>query len=414
MKSQITLSKAFELNKNPLIYGAFAEIGAGQETVNFFYKAGMASQTVAKSMSAYDMTVSDEIYGKQNRYVCKDRLITMLNHEYRLLEKRLKRKLGKTTRFFVFATTAVTSTRKKGHAFSSSQHAWMGLRFQAKPLEAFNDIIFHVNCLDKNRLQQHEALGILGVNLIYSAFHSSSQPKKLISSLNDNLSGSRIDIHGMSCSGPFFKKVSSANLNLELLSQKLSSMVFFSPKGNCEFLSDATFGQNLVILYGGRGLIKLFLKKGAQHSLSSLSLEEKKSACIFFIPSENLNKKTALKEAFKGLDKKNLSVLTAPELSLEELKNRLRSYSSKPLLFLISEEYFKDKMFDSQYYSKGTLLKSLGSLFDSNTKTAVLSKNKDFSVKTHRLKDTQEQILKDYLVSKKTDCKLFLKFQSKL
>ena len=93
MKRQTTIDKAFEINKNPRIYGSFAEIGAGQETVNFFYKAGMASQTVAKSMSAYDMIVSNEIYGKQSRYVCKNRLYTMLDHEYRLLKRRLEKQV---------------------------------------------------------------------------------------------------------------------------------------------------------------------------------------------------------------------------------------------------------------------------------------------------------------------------------
>ena len=127
MKGQTSLGKAFEINKNTGIYGTFAEIGAGQETVNFFYKAGLASQTVAKSMSAYDMTVSDEIYGKQNRYVCKDRLINMLNHEYRLLDKRLKKKQGDKTCFFAFATTAATSNKKANTVVSNNQHAWMGV-----------------------------------------------------------------------------------------------------------------------------------------------------------------------------------------------------------------------------------------------------------------------------------------------
>ena len=102
MFKQTSIGKAFEINKNPKIYGTFAEIGAGQETVNFFYRAGLASQTVAKSMSAYDMTVSDQIYGKQNRYVCKNRLMTMLDHEYRLLEKRLKKKTGRSKPVFCF------------------------------------------------------------------------------------------------------------------------------------------------------------------------------------------------------------------------------------------------------------------------------------------------------------------------
>ena len=132
MKSQTTIGKAFEINKNSGIYGAFAEIGAGQETVNFFYKAGLASQTVAKSMSAYDMTVSDEIYGKQNRYVCKDRLITMFNHECRLLERRLKKKIGNKTCFFHFRCDSGNQHKKKRQSFLQQPACLDGLEISGQ------------------------------------------------------------------------------------------------------------------------------------------------------------------------------------------------------------------------------------------------------------------------------------------
>ena len=400
MKSQTTIGKAFEINKDKGIYGAFAEIGAGQETVNFFFKAGLASQTIAKSMSAYDMTVSDEIYGKQNRYVCEDRLITMLNHEYRLLERRLKRKIGKQTCFFVFATTAVTSTRKKDNISSGNQHAWMGLRFQAKPLQAPNDIIFHVNCLDKNRLQQHEALGILGVNLIYSGFHFKNKTKKLIPSLKENLSRSRIEIHAMHCSGPAFKNFSASALNLELLSQKLSSIAFFPSEEKSEFLPDVTFGKSLVILYEVENLVKKFQKQKSRY-LKALSLEEKKSTCILFISQKKLMDKNSPENFIKNYCTKELSILTTSDLLLEDLKIRLASYSSEPLVFIISEKDFREKLFDSRFYKNRFLIKSLGSIFDKKTKVAVLSSEKNFSVHKHKLKADQEQTLKDYLVQKK-------------
>ena len=407
MKWQTTIGKAFEINKDAGIYGTFAEIGAGQETVNFFYKAGLASQTVAKSMSAYDMTVSDEIYGKQNRYVCKERLVTMLNREYHLLERRLKRKAGNKTCFFAFATTAATSTKRKDSLFSNNQHAWMGLRFQTKPLQAFNDIIFHVNCLDKSRLQQHEALGILGVNLVYAGFHCKNNPKKLISSLTENLSDSRIEIHGMSCIGPAFKQFSTPLVNLESLSQNLSSMVFFPDSEHCEFLSDIVFEKSLVILYGDPNLRKNFKEKKAGF-LKSLSLGEKQTALISFIPKKQL-KIPSFKRQLKELCKNGFSVLTAPDLPLEELKKLISLYTVKPVTFIVSENYFIKKLFDVRFYKNKSLLKSLGLLFDRKTKVAVLSKNKNFSVQTHKLKANQEHILKDYLTAKKqlVDIKFF-------
>ena len=388
MKSQTSLSKAFEINKNQGIYGTFTEIGAGQETVNFFYRAGLASQTVAKSMSAYDMTVSDEIYGKQNRYVCKNRLLTMLNREYHLLEKRLKKKVGSKTSFFVFATTAVTSSKKKTTSlFSNHHHAWVGLRFQNKPLEAFNDIIFHVNCLDKSRLQQYEALGILGVNLIYAGFYRKNNAKTLVSSLTENLSGSRIEIHGMICSGPAFKNFATQNLNLETLSQGLSSMAFFPEAKKSEFLSDVIFGKSPVILYGDRNLINNFKQK-EEVFLKTLDLTKNQTTVISFIPQTQLTN-----SSFKN----NFPILTAPKQALEELKELISSYTLKPITFIISENYFTKKMFkpDNDKY----LLKTLGILFDKKTKLAVLSKNKDFFIAKFKLK--QDQALKDYLVTKK-------------
>ncbi len=399
-QSQTTIGKAFEINKNHGIYGTFAEIGAGQETVNFFYKAGGASQTVAKSMSAYDMTVSDEIYGKQNRYVCRERLITMLNHEYRLLEKRLKRKIGKTTRFFAFAVTAATSTKKKDSRFSNSQHAWMGLRFQAQPRQDFNDIVFHVNCLDKNRLQQHEALGVLGVNLIYAGFYFKSRPKKLLSSLIESLSGSRIEIHGMSCSGPAFKGLSPISINLEILSQNLSSFAFFPDKKTCAFLSDSVFNKSLVILYGDKLLARHFKSK-KKGCLKTLSLNEKKTALIFFAPKKRFLASPRGLSPFQGLERGGFSILTAPDLPLDKLKALIAPYSAKPLVFIASEEYFAKKMFSPSFYKPRSLLKSLGALFDKKTKVAVLSANKNFSVAREKPAPDQEHILRDYLIAKK-------------
>lgn len=390
MLSQTSLNKAFEINKNQGIYGTFAEIGAGQETVNFFYRAGLASQTVAKSMSAYDMTVSDEIYGKQNRYVCKNRLLTMLNREYCLLEKRLKKKIGSKTSFFVFATTAVTSSKKRTTSlFSNHHHAWMGLRFQNKPSEAFNDIIFHVNCLDKSRLQQHEALGILGVNLIYAGFYCKNKAKNLISSLTENLSGSRVEIHGIACSGPAFKNFSTQILNLETLSQGLSSMAFFTNNKTSEFLSDVIFDKSLVVLYGDRNLINNFKQKKEQF-LKTLGLTPSQTAVISFIPETQLTK-----PSFKH----NFPVLTASEQTLEELKELISSYTLKPIIFIVNENYFTQKMFKSNDRKDKYLLKSLGILFDKKTKLAVLSKNKSFFVAKFKLK--KDQALKDYLVTKK-------------
>ncbi|RYZ86858.1 MAG: hypothetical protein EOP06_13715, partial [Proteobacteria bacterium] len=192
--------KAHRINLNPAIYGTFAEIGAGQEVARHFFVAGKASQTIAKTISAYDMTFSDEIYGreKNGRYVCESRLLKMLGHEFSLLEQRLSAKRGPQSQFFAFATTVATgSANDKKYC-----HGWMGIRFQKRPGGAYNDIILHVRMQDRYRLQQQEALGLLGVNLIDAAFYHSEHSEEIIPSLIDDLKTGQIIIDVLKFSGP--------------------------------------------------------------------------------------------------------------------------------------------------------------------------------------------------------------------
>ncbi|MFN8945205.1 MAG: hypothetical protein ACK5WZ_11365, partial [Pseudobdellovibrionaceae bacterium] len=160
-EQRTTVGKALRINLDPQIYGTFAEIGAGQEVARFFFQAGKASQTIAKTISAYDMIYSDEIYGKEKngRYVCESRLLHMLDKEYSLLERRLKNHRGNQSLFFALANTVTTAGK-------GQSHGWMGVRFQKKPMGPSNDIIVHFRLLDRSRLQQQEALGMLGVNLM--------------------------------------------------------------------------------------------------------------------------------------------------------------------------------------------------------------------------------------------------------
>ena len=185
-----TNRKALTVNLDNSLYGTFAEIGAGQEVSRHFFVAGGAAGTIAKSMSAYDMKFSDEIYGKAKRYVSRDRLIQMLDHEYRLLDERLKTERGSETRFFVFANT-VSARNFRG---TNECHGWMGLRVQMAPGEEPNDIILHVRMLDKSNILQQDALGVFGVNMIYGGLFLHDEADNFISSLRDNLEGSRIEV----------------------------------------------------------------------------------------------------------------------------------------------------------------------------------------------------------------------------
>ncbi len=158
-----THQKALQVNLDPSKYGTFAEIGAGQEVARWFFRVGGAAGTIAKTISAYDMTVSDAIYGHSERYISRQRLETMLDHEYGLLLTRLKEKRGATTRFFVFADTVVA----KSYSRREDAHGWLGIQFQTEPGGEPSRIVVHVRLWDKENLQEQEALGIVGVNLVH-------------------------------------------------------------------------------------------------------------------------------------------------------------------------------------------------------------------------------------------------------
>src|SRR6185312_6389464 len=241
------LAKAFEVNANPAIYGTFAEIGAGQEVARFFFQAGQASQTIAKTISAYDMIYSDEIYGKESngRYVCESRLLKMLDKEYSLLHRRLDQARGQKTTFFAFANTVATGDQKK--KFS---HGWLGVRFQAKPLGPHNDIVLHVRLLDKYRLQQQEALGILGVNAVHTAFHAISNASDIIDGLTEGLREGQVSVDFIRLTGPDVAHINNHLLNLELVRRGLSEAILFGPDQKILNVSDELFQKNVLIQRG--------------------------------------------------------------------------------------------------------------------------------------------------------------------
>ena len=222
-----THAKALRVNLDPRRYGTFAEIGAGQEVVRWFFRVGGASGTIAKSISAYDMAVSDAIYGPCERYVCRARLESMLDHEHGLTIERLKDSRGDSTAFFTFADT-VSARNFKGN---NECHGWMGVRFQVFPRDQDTQIIIHVRMLDTENVLQQEALGIIGVNLLYGAFFLHHEPEQLVESLLDNLTTSRIEIDMIEFSGIGFRQVDNRVMSLLLVQVGLSKCAMFDAEG---------------------------------------------------------------------------------------------------------------------------------------------------------------------------------------
>ena len=222
-----THSKALKVNLDKRRYGTFAEIGAGQEVVRWFFRVGGAAGTIAKSMSAYDMAVSDAIYGPCDRYVSRSRLESMLDHEYRLNIDRLGPQRGESTSFFGFANT-VSARNFQG---TNDCHGWMGVRFQIYPRDQDSQIIIHVRMLDNENLLQQEALGIVGVNLLFGAFFLHHEPELLVESLLDNLSTQRIEVDMIEFSGIGFRTVDNRLMSLKLVQMGLSKAAMFDSSG---------------------------------------------------------------------------------------------------------------------------------------------------------------------------------------
>ncbi|MEO9964367.1 MAG: TonB-dependent receptor [Reichenbachiella sp.] len=240
-----TKEKALSLNLNESIYGTLAEIGAGQEVASNFFKAGGASGTIAKTMSAYDMNFSDAIYGETKRYVCEDKLLKMLNKEYALLSKRLTHRSGKT-KFFAFANTVETINYQK----SNQGHGWIGLRFELSPLSPPNDCIIHVILKDPDMIWQQEILGKIGVNLIYGCFNHHEDPELLMTSIVDNFSKDRIEIDMFRLEGPAFEGIDNRLMSLKLVKNGLTKAAIFDQNGEVKQPSSFLYKKNVCVLRG--------------------------------------------------------------------------------------------------------------------------------------------------------------------
>jgi hypothetical protein len=243
-----TKQKALAINLDPQVYGSFSEVGAGQDVAANFFKAGASSGTIAKTMSAYDMTFSDAIYGAQKgrRYVSEARLIAMLEKEYGLLIERLAEKRGDKTHFFAFADTMSALNYHK----TNEGHGWMGVRFQLEPNGEFNDVVIHVKLLDNDNVLQQQAVGILGVNLIYACFYYHTQPTIFLQSLMDNLSKDAMQIDMIRFEGPDFSKVDNRLISLHLVKYGFSDAALFGPDGKNMQPSEVLHKRHIVVVRG--------------------------------------------------------------------------------------------------------------------------------------------------------------------
>jgi len=379
-----TLQKALKMNLDHSIYGTFAEIGAGQEIANWFFRAGGASGTVAKSMSAYDMIVSDEIYGKATRYVSRQRMCAMLGHEFPMLLQRLNTKRGTTTTFFTLANTV----RAKSFRDTKEEcHGWIGLRFQAEPLGPANDIQLHVRLLDDSNSAQAEALGILGVNLLHAAFHLRDHPAAFLSSLLDDLNRKRVEIDMIDFSGSAFPAAAFQDRLMALLLVRLglADAALFGADGEIWQASDVLYNKPVLLKRGSFDPItKLnldMIERGQAAFQADFGDEAKDNIEILEITMHNLlasgaevadSDFLARADILQGLGK---NMLISRYAEFHRVSNYLSRHTHKPVGIVLGLPLFEE-LFNERWCAdlEGGLLEAFGRLFKNQVRVYVYPK----------------------------------------
>jgi hypothetical protein len=366
-----THGKALRINLDQRRYGTFAEIGAGQEVVRWFFRVGGAAGTVAKSMSAYDMTVSDAIYGQASRYVSRDRLESMLTHEHQLNLERLSDARGDSTAFFSFANT-VSARNFQG---TNDCHGWLGVRFQVYPRDQDSQIIIHIRLLDPSNVQQQEAIGIVGVNLLYGAFFLNHEPDQLLESLMDGLDPSRIEIDMIEFSGIGFRAIDNRLMSLNLVQKGLSKAAMFGPDGKVLLPAEVFYKRPVLVERGSfRPVtnVNLDILRAAQEKFcSKLDNEDcERMVNVAEITMRNLTAERAAPDTRDFLSRADvlsaagMSVLVSDFSEFYRLAGYLRSLTSKRVGIALGAVTIPE-IFNSKYYSdlNGGLLEAIGRLF---------------------------------------------------
>ncbi len=370
-QKQALSDKTLKINLNKNIYGSFSEIGAGQETARHFFRAGAASRTIAKAMSAYDKQFSDAIYTTEpdGRYVTENRLYKMLDHEVQLLEERLDHTENPNRIYFSYANTVATIDFAK----KFKGHGWVGIRFQNEPQGEFNEIILHIQFKENDVLLQQRTLGTLGVNLIYGAFYQYHDPKKLIYNLYDHLDKDQLEIDTINFSGPAFKDVDNRLMSLFLVKNGMADAVMFGPNGQNILPANTLFRKNVLLLRGSFRPVTIVNINMYQKSLSQFlgknQLSIDKTAVIFEITLNNL---LALGEVDEQdfLDRAELLCALGHTVMISNFKEYFKAvdyiwnYSQEKIALTIGIPSLIE-IFDAKHYTNlpGGLFEGLGRLF---------------------------------------------------
>ena len=363
--------KALRTNLNPNIYGSFAEIGAGQETVRHFFRAGGASGTIAKAMSAYDKEFSDAIYGQEDagRYVTENRLRKMLNHEYQLLHERINRETSPDKCFFAFANTVATINFAK----TFKGHGWLGVRYQTRPDREANEVIVHVRLHEDNPKYQQETIGAMGVNLIYAAYNLYEEPKSFLLSLYDGIDRTAIEVDLINFSGPDFDHIDNRLMSLQLIKNGFTDAVIFGPEGKNLLPAELLYKKNILAMRGSfRPVTRVnmdMIKKGYKQFIKSKNVQKDDAVVLFEITLNNLLADGKLDEQ-DFLDRADIlcsigqTVLISNYQEYYRLVDYFAGFTKKRIGLIMGIPSLQE-IFDEKYYEHltGGILEAMGRLF---------------------------------------------------
>lgn len=372
-----TDQKALKINLDRYKYGSIVEIGAGQEVARRFFQVGAAAGTIAKTMSAYDMSVSDDIYGQVDRYVSRARLLQMLDREYTQVVERLTDVRPRNTTFFAYAATVTARSFKQ----KNECHGWIGLRLQLHPGADPSDIILHVRMLDQDNAQQSEALGIFGVNLIYGAFFHFDRPEWIIEGLTDDLGSDRIEADLIHFSGPYFEEVENRLMNLHLIRSWLTRAIVFNPEGDVVVPGELFYRKPVLVMRGSFNPVTLvntdMMQAGVRQYSKVAVVDENEVVALAEITVNSLATGDNVDDAdflarMDLLASQGYTVMISDYVRFFRLRAYLRRYTTKPIGIVLSVRDFPF-LFDEKFYEglEGGILEAFGKLFPDNTHVYV-------------------------------------------
>ncbi|TAF86457.1 MAG: TonB-dependent receptor [Flavobacteriia bacterium] len=372
-----TEDKALKINLTQDIYGCFAEIGAGQEVAANFFKAGGSSGTIAYTQSAYDMKVSDSMYGETVRYVCEERLLTMLQTEFKHLQDILPVK-NRDARFFAFCNTVESLNYHK----TNQGQGWVGLRFQLGLNKKPNDVILHIKMHDNSHKAQQEALGILGVNLIYACYFQSGNIDDFIDGIVHRLPPDRMEIDMLRISGPDFEDMDNRIIALNLVRRGITNATMFDLAKNVMQPSTALYKKNILLMRGRfRPVTKVhidMIERARAAFAKEKRVKPEQLEVVFELTLKDLTADGKISDK-DFLDRAELlgslgyTVMVSNYLKHYKMLEYLSSIARGNLVGVIMGIYNLHIIFDEKYYDNlpGGLLEAFGRGFGHNVKLYI-------------------------------------------